>query len=365
MFTQATRDFLTRFDQNMDFKLPLFGKFFSTPAHIDLMSKKLDQKLARIRNGQYTPKDFIIADAKDADMANGCKTAGLQKGSTSRYNTIQVYRDDMRKIMESDLVDIMLTSLSSAEILTQQGAYANTEITPAVRLNDTTDIWVGRGAAYDSQPALPFRTARLDRVKPVSDLGLYAITFYNDLHQDHRTLEEYARFRDEASAKGIRHFLEVFNPKTQVVTPGADFGSYNNDAVVRCLAAVSKHDRPLFLKAAYNGPAATEEIAAYDPENLIFGILGGGAGTTRDCLELIRQAEKYGARVALFGRKIYYAEDSVTMVTAMRRTIEEKLDSVEATQAYHADLQKLGISPFRELNADLELTEEVLKAGLD
>ncbi|MEK9563735.1 MAG: hypothetical protein VW492_10330 [Deltaproteobacteria bacterium] len=329
------------------------------------MSKRLDQKLTRIRDGQYTPKDFIIADAKDADMANGCKTAGLQKGSSSRYNPIQVYRDDMRKIMESDLVDIMLTSLSSAEILTQQGAYANTEITPAVRLNDTTDIWVGRGAAYDSQPALPFRTARLDRVKPVSDLGLYAITFYNDLHQDHRTLEEYARFRDEASAKGIRHFLEVFNPKTQVVTPGADFGSYNNDAVVRCLAAVSKHDRPLFLKAAYNGPAATEEIASYDPENLIFGILGGGAGTTRDCLELIRQAEKYGARVALFGRKIYYAEDSVTMVTAMRRTIEEKLDSVEATKAYHADLQKLGISPFRELKADLELTEEVLKTGLE
>ncbi|MEC7222062.1 MAG: hypothetical protein VXW29_16820 [SAR324 cluster bacterium] len=328
------------------------------------MSKKLDQKLSRIRNGQYTPKDFIIADAKDADMANGCKTAGLQKGSTSRYNPIQTYRDDMRKILDSDLVDIMLTSLSSAEILTQQGVYANTEITPAVRLNDTTDIWVGRGAAYDSQPALPFRTARLDRVKPVSDLGLYAITFYNDLHQDHRTLEEYARFRDEASAKGIRHFLEVFNPKTQVVTPGADFGSYNNDAVVRCLAAVSKHDRPLFLKAAYNGPAATEEIASYDPENLIFGILGGGAGTTRDCLELIRQAEKYGARVALFGRKIYYAEDSVTMVTAMRRTIEEKLDSVEATKAYHADLQKLGISPFREISADLELTEEVLKTGL-
>ena len=54
-----------------------------------------------------------------------------------------------------------------------------------------------------------------------------------------------------------------------------------------------------------------------------------------------------------------------TMVTAMRRTIEEKLDSVEATKAYHADLQKLGLSPFRELNADLELTEEVLKAGLE
>ncbi len=65
----------------------------------------------------------------------------------------------------------------------------------------------------------------------------------------------------------------------------------------------------------------------------------------------------------LVGR--FTQNDSVTMVTAMRRTIEEKLDSVEATKATHADLQKLGISPFRELNADLELTEEVLKAGLE
>ena len=89
------------------------------------MSKRLDQKLARIRNGQYTPKDFIIADAKDADMANGCKTAGLQKGSTSKYNPIEVYRDDMRKIMESNLVDIMLTSLSSAGCLCKHQNYTS------------------------------------------------------------------------------------------------------------------------------------------------------------------------------------------------------------------------------------------------
>ena len=82
-------------------------------------------------------------------------------------------------------------------------------------------------------------------------------------------------------------------------------------------------------------------------------------------MELSRQAEKYGARVALFGRKIYYAEDSVTMVKAMRRPIEERLDSVEATKAYHADLEKLGIRPVRELSTDLELTEEVLKAGVE
>ena len=33
--------------------------------------KSLDQKIKKIREGTYNPKDFIIADAKDADMAMG------------------------------------------------------------------------------------------------------------------------------------------------------------------------------------------------------------------------------------------------------------------------------------------------------
>ena len=52
-----------------------------------------------------------------------------------------------------------------------------------------------------------------------------------------------------------------------------------------------------------------EELASYDPNNLIVGILGGGKGTTRDCFELLHKASKYGAKVALFGRKINLAED--------------------------------------------------------
>jgi DhnA family fructose-bisphosphate aldolase class Ia len=210
---------------------------------------------------------------------------------------------------------------------------------------------------------LNFRSARLDRVKPMADLGLYAVTFYNDPAHDHATLEAYAAFRDEASAAGIRHFLEIFNPQFPVETAG-DFARYNNDMIVRCLAGVSRHERPIFLKAAYNGPEATEEIAGYDPERIVFGILGGGAGTTRDCMELIRQAERYGARVALFGRKIYYSEDSVLMVQAMRRVIEEDIRSEEAVRAYHADLDEAGIAPFRSLEDDLALTEEILKPNV-
>ena len=35
------------------------------------MEKSLDTKLKKIRRGKYKPSDFIIADAKDADMGGG------------------------------------------------------------------------------------------------------------------------------------------------------------------------------------------------------------------------------------------------------------------------------------------------------
>ena len=104
-------------------------------------------------------------------------------------------------------------------------------------------------------------------------------------------------------------------------------------------------------------------MASYDPGNVIVGILGGPASTTRDTFELIRQAEKYGARVALFGRRVYFSEDSVLTIRTMRRVIEENLTSHEAVHLYHDELQKLGIRPKRALAADLELTDPVLKAG--
>ncbi|MEO8240874.1 MAG: hypothetical protein ABI832_01110 [bacterium] len=326
------------------------------------MTKRMDQKLARIRSGAYQPTDFIIADAKDGDMAFGCATPG--RGADGKMKPLAAYRADMKAVVESGLVDIMLVSLSSAEVLTQNGVFAGKDVTTAVRLNDTSDIWQARGGNYPKTAALPFRTARLDRARAIADLGLYAITFYNDLAHDRMTLEAYAKFRDEATAAGMRHFLEVFNPLFPVACNDMDFATYNNDCITRCLAAVSRIDRPIFLKAAYNGPKATEEIASYDPENLTFGVLGGGAGTTRDCLELIRQAEKYGARVALFGRKIYYSENSVLMLRAMRRVIEERISSEEGVKAYHGDLQSAGITPHRTLADDLVVSEAVLKPGI-
>ncbi|MGP1396002.1 MAG: hypothetical protein ACTS3R_10880 [Inquilinaceae bacterium] len=328
--------------------------------------RTLDRKLDRIRSGGYRPTDFIIADAKDGDMGGGAMAPGpvLDEDGrpTGRMKPMAAYRSAMKEMIAGGLVDIMLTSVSSAEALAAENAYEGSDVTPAVRLNDTTDIWGFRGASYRAHPACPFRTARIDRAGLLCDLGLYAVTFYNDRDRDVATLEAYCAFRDEAAAGNMRHFLEVFNPTFDIDTGDTDLGTYVNDAIARCLAGVASPDRPLFLKMAYNGARAMEELAAFDPSNLVVGVLGGSAGTTRDTFELVAQAERHGGRVALFGRKIYFAEDSLEIVRSMRRVVEGVVSPREAVKAYHDHLSKAGRRPIRTLDDDLEITETVLKA---
>ena len=324
-----------------------------------LTASELDQKLDRIRAGTYGPKDFIIADAKDGDMGGGAGAMGIDP-TRGLAHPASVYRSAMMEMAASGLVDIMLMSLSSAEALAAETDLAAQGVTPAVRLNEGTDIWGFRGANYRSQAARPFRTARLDRARALCDLGLYAVTFYNDVDRDVAALNAYSEFRDQASNAGMRHFLEVFNPAFPIDTGGEDIGIFINDAIVRCLAGVASADRPLFLKMQYNGARAMSELAAFDPGNLIVGILGGSAGTTRDTFELISQAERFGARVALFGRKIYSAEDSVEIVRAMRRVVEGDLSPIDAVKAYHDHLGKTGLSPSRSLQDDLQVTDPIL-----
>ncbi|WFU41439.1 hypothetical protein QA640_02600 [Bradyrhizobium sp. CB82] len=329
--------------------------------------KTLDRKLAHIRAGKYVPADFIIADAKDGDMGFGAGAPGpvydQDNQSTDRMRPVADYRAGMRDMVRSGLVDIMLTSVSSAEVLHANGTYADTPVTPAVRLNDTTDIWSLRGGAYRTLQARPFRTARLKHARTVADLGLYSVTFYNDIDRDVATLEAYAAFREEAEAVGMRHFLEVFNPAFPIDTCGVDLGFYVNDAIARTLAGVALAERPLFLKMTYNGPRAMEELASFDPHNLIVGILGGAAATTRDAMELVAQAERHGARVALFGRKIWYAESPMEIVRLMRRVIEREVSPSEAVRLYHDVLARVGIRARRPLDEDSEVTDPILKAG--
>ena len=81
----------------------------------------------------------------------------------------------------------------------------------------------------------------------------------------------------------------------------------------------------------------------------------------KDCFELIFQAHKYGARVALFGRKINLSEDQNLMVKTMKQVVIGNLKSDEAVKYYHDSLSKININPARNLEADIELTDPALK----
>jgi hypothetical protein len=91
---------------------------------------------------------------------------------------------------------------------------------------------------------------------------------------------------------------------------------------------------------------------------LVVGILGGSAGTTRDAFQLLHDSQKYGAKVALFGRKINSAENQLAFVSFLRLIVEGRIGPVDAVKAYHAVLAKLGLRPERSLDDDLQLTDQ-------
>jgi hypothetical protein len=335
------------------------------------MQKSLDTKLANIRANPGGAKDFILADAKDADMAFGLAAPG-RDATTGKPRSLGAYRDQMRQITQQALADIMLMSASSSELLTiRERLFDNSPVTPAIRANDTTDIHLPAGGTYSSEPSRPFRSSTIEqiqsgRVNPTeferglgADLGLYSITPNNRLEFDYPTLQAYKEFRVEAEAKGLRHFLEVFDPNACADKCPADLGRFINDLIARTLAGVPSAGRPLFLKIAYHGPRAMEELVAYDP-TLIVGILGGASGTTHDAFALLEGAKKHGARAALFGRKILNSEHQLTFVRFLHAIANDQITATEAVKAYHGELERLKIKPLRSLRDDMQLTTPVL-----
>ena len=131
------------------------------------MMKSLDAKIARIR-ANPAANDFILADAKDADMAFGITAPGPVRDpapdnyceSVGTFKTLESYRRQIREVIGQGLVDIMLLSASNLEqIVMKENLLEGTPITPAARANDTSDIWAVRGGKYPTHPSRPFRTA--------------------------------------------------------------------------------------------------------------------------------------------------------------------------------------------------------------
>jgi hypothetical protein len=354
------------------------------------MTRSLDQKLAAIRANPHSTRDFILADAKDADMAFGVRAPGprsylARHGARPAqfspevwtreeygYRNLPEFLDIIREVTHQGLVDIMLMSAYVNEQLTiKEGLFKNSHITPACRANDTTDVWAVRHGCYTREPSQPFRSASIDHIQcgeiecerngeiPGANLGLYSMTFVNELDQDREAFLWYKEFREEAERKGFRHFLEVFDPNVNSGIALEKLGEFINDNIIRTLAGVPDAGRPDFLKIVYHGPKAMEELAQYDP-NLVVGILGGSAGTTYDAFKLIHDAQKYGARVALYGRKINNAEHQLAFIEMLRLITEGKISPEEAVRAYHGVLQAKGIKPNRTLAEDSQQTDQAM-----
>ena len=342
--------------------------------------KTLDAKLARLLADPGC-RDFILADAKDADMAFGLAAPGLAAGGLSGsgpFRSLAEFRDQIRVIVAEGLVDVMLMSASTSDLLAvEERLFTASPVTPAVRMNDTTDIWLAAGTGtYPSQPALPFSTTTIPHAQwgrlepggagpPAVDLGLFSITLNGDATADRAMLAAYRDFRHEAERARFRHFLEVFFPNALSQAGAAaprGVGRFVADHVVRALAGVPRAGRPVFLKIPYLGPEVTEQLAAYD-RALIVGILGGAAGTTHDAFALVEQSKRHGARVALFGRKINAAEHQLEFVRHLRAVADERLAAAEAVRSYHAVLARHGIGPHRSLDDDLAITHTAAAYG--
>lgn len=329
------------------------------------MSKTLIQRLDSIA-GNPNSNDFIIADAKDADMAFGIPATGTNPDGT--HPSLAAFRDKIKDVVEQGIVDIVIMSASTNEQLAlDERIFDGTTVTPAARANDTSDIWLARHGTYGDAPSRPFRTATLDHIQcgksscsaeeraAGTNLGLYSMTFNNDLQHDALTLQAFKDFRIEAEEKEFRYFLEVFAPNMEGAVPTDEVGMFLNDQIARSLAGVTQAGRPLFLKVPYCGPKALEELVTYDP-SLVVGILGGSSGTSMDAFTLLEKAKKYGGRAALFGRKINNAEDQLLMIELLRQVADGTLRAEQAVRVYHDGLQERGIKPLRNFKDDSQIT---------
>src|SRR5919106_819835 len=212
-----------------------------------MVTTRLEERLARIREDPQGARDFLICDAKDGDMGGGIPMPGPRRDGEGRpssaFKTRRDYLDQVTALVRQDILDMVLLSIGNLERLVAEGVFRDSRVGTAIRANVGSD--------------------KLSR---------------------------------------------------------AEIGAFVNDNIVRVIAAVPQACRPQFLKIAYNGPKALEELVTYDP-TIIVGILGGGAGTTRDTFELLAAAQRGGARLVLFGRKINLAEDPLALVALMKRLV--------------------------------------------
>ncbi|TWU21366.1 hypothetical protein [Bythopirellula polymerisocia] len=101
-------------------------------------------------------------------MAFGIAAPGRRRNPSNgetEYRPLAEFHGTICEIVDQGLVDIMLMSVNtSARLSIEKRIFEKSLVTPAIRANDTTDIWLAGGVgAYGSQPSLPFRSATIDQ----------------------------------------------------------------------------------------------------------------------------------------------------------------------------------------------------------
>src|SRR6476619_456237 len=110
--------------------------------------KSLDIKITEIK-ANLSSKAFIIADAKDADMAFGVRAPGPRSYLSARgdrpgrfspevwtrdefgYRNLPEFLDIIREVVHQGLIDIMLMSAYVSEQLTiKEGLFRDSHVTP-------------------------------------------------------------------------------------------------------------------------------------------------------------------------------------------------------------------------------------------
>jgi hypothetical protein len=82
--------------------------------------------------------------------------------------------------------------------------------------------------------------------------------------------------------------------------------------------------------------------------------MGGASGTTFDSFRMLADAQRYGARAALYGRRIKDAENPLAFIAAMRLIVDGQISPEEAVRWYHAELERQGIPAKRCLSDDMQ-----------
>ena len=162
--------------------------------------RTLDKKLANIQAGNYTPADFIIADAKDGDIGFG-RAAPVRR--SDEPGQLHAARDPPPGHPRHDQVgagrhhaDVGLDRASGCRTRGCSRAARSPR-----RSASTTPPTSGRRAAAATGRSRRATTAPRASTRPskITDLGLYSVTFSNQRDIDAENAEAYSAFRAEAA----------------------------------------------------------------------------------------------------------------------------------------------------------------------